>query len=48
MYSDVRKLTLIQGAFQSSSNLIIGLLQPEPAGVAVLVLQTSSFTSGVK
>lgn len=38
----------MQGTFQSSNNLIIGLSQPETAGIAVLVLQASSFALGAK
>lgn len=45
--SDMRNLALMQGTFQPSNKLIIGLSQPQTAGMAVLLLQTS-FAFGVK
>lgn len=39
---------LVQGTFQSSNNLIVGVSQTEMAGIAVLVLEASSFAFGVK
>lgn len=46
--SDMRNLALMQGTFQPSNKLIIGLSQPQTAGMAVLLLQTSCVAFGVK